>query len=360
MGGIGKTTIATAIYHKLANQFSSGSIVLNVQQEIERFGLNHTRSKYISELLGENHTPSILSHRRLKGTKVLLVLDDVTNSDQLNDLIGTYCSFGEGSRIIVTTRDKQVLKNVDADGIHEVKGMNFQESLRLFCLKAFKQNYPIEDYVGFTEKILNYAEGVPLALKVLGSSLYGRTKEVWESQLKKLKKSGMNDILEVLKLSYDGLDENEMDIFLDIACFYRGHLENVVTQTLDSCGFSAHIGMDVLKDRCLISISEGRIMMHDLIQEMGHEIVRQQCVNDPGKQSRLWKHHAIYKVLKRNKVYSFVQISYTYFLADYISPVTTFFSFYLSLIPLHILLGDGCNPMYIPEHVQDRKGSITS
>jgi len=76
MGGIGKTAIATTIYHKLANQFSSSSIVLNVQQEVERFGLNHIRSKYISELLGENHTPSRLSlsyDRRLKRTKVLLV-----------------------------------------------------------------------------------------------------------------------------------------------------------------------------------------------------------------------------------------------------------------------------------------------
>jgi len=293
-------------------------------------------------------------------TTLLLVLDDVTNCDQLNDLIGRRGSFGEGSRIVVTTRDKQVLKNVHADGIYEVKEMHFQESPRLFCLKAFKQNYPIEDYAGFTEKILNYAKGVPLALKVLGSSLYGRTKEIWKSQLKKLEKPAKNDIFKVLKLSYEGLDEEEMDIFLDIACFYRGHSENVVAQTLDSCGFSAHIGMEILKDRCLISISEGRIMMHNLIQGMGHEIVRQQCVNDPGKHSRLWKHDDIYKVLYKNKLYSFVQISCTYFLADYIGHVTTFFSFLFVSNSLHILLGDGCNPMYIPEHMLDRKGSITS
>ncbi|PNY00092.1 disease resistance protein (TIR-NBS-LRR class) [Trifolium pratense] len=59
--------------------------------------------------------------------------------------------------------------------------------------------------------------------------------------------------------------------------------------------------MHVLKDRCLISISEGRIVMHDLIQQMGHEIVRKQCVNDPGKRSRLWKPEEIYQVLKKNK-----------------------------------------------------------
>jgi hypothetical protein len=62
--------------------------------------------------------------------------------------------------------------------------------------------------------------------------------------------------------------------------------------------------MEVLKDRCLISISEGRIVMHDLVQEMGHEIVRQQCVNDTGKRSRLWKPEDIYDVLGKNKVCS--------------------------------------------------------
>ncbi|CAJ2676029.1 unnamed protein product [Trifolium pratense] len=304
MGGIGKTTIATAIYHKLATQFSSSSIILNVQQEIERFGRHNIQNKYLCELLEENNLSSrlsLLNDRRLKQTKALLVLDDVNNSAQLKDLIGMRSNFAPSSRIIVTSRDKQVLNNVGADEIYEVKEMNFHESLRLFCLNAFKQNNPIEDYAGLTDKILNYAKGVPLALKVLGFLLCGRTKEAWESQLQKLDKLPENDIFKVLKLSYEGLDEEQKDIFLDIACFFRGHLVNVVAQTLDICGFSAHIGMEVLKDRALISISEGRIVMHDLIQEMGHEIIRQQCVTDPGKRSRLWKHEEIYQVLKKNK-----------------------------------------------------------
>jgi hypothetical protein len=107
-----------------------------------------------------------------------------------------------------------------------------------------------------------------------------------------------------LKLSYDGLDDEQKDIFLDIACFHRGELEKDVALTLDCCGFSAYIGMDVLKDRCLISISGFRVWMHDLIQEMGHEIVRLQCVDDPGKRSRLWKASDIYDVFSKNKVCS--------------------------------------------------------
>nr|WIL60002.1 nodulation protein [Melilotus officinalis] len=304
MGGIGKTTIASAIYRQLASQFSCRSIVLNVQQEIQRAGLDQVRNKYLSQLLGEDIKSSDSNFSfdpRLKRIKVLLVLDDVKDSDQLKDLIGTHSNFGQGSRIIVTSRDKQVLKNANADEIYQVKEMDSQDSLQLFCLCAFKQNHPIEPYVSLSKKVLDYAKGVPIALKVLGLFLQGRTKEVWESELQKLEKLPERKIFDVLKSSYDGLDDEQKDIFLDIACFYRGEVDKVVAQKLDFCGFSALIGMDVLKDRCLISISEHMVEMHDLIQEMGHEIVRQQWPNDLGKRSRLWKPDDIYDVLKKNK-----------------------------------------------------------
>ncbi|PNX92059.1 TIR-NBS-LRR resistance protein [Trifolium pratense] len=304
MGGIGKTTIASAVFEKLATQFSSKIIIPNVQQEIERFGLNHVKRKYLSTLLGEDITSfeyNFSFDPRLKRIKVLLVFDDVKDSDQLKDLIGMHNNFGPGSRIIVTSRNKQVLENANANNIYQVREMDYQDSVQLFCLFAFKQKQPKSSYMSLTNQVLDYAKGLPLALKVLGSLLYGKTKEVWESQLQKLKKFPDLKIFRLLELTYHGLDEEQKDIFLDIACFYRGDFEKVVEQTLSYCGFSACNGMDVLKDRCLISISEGRVQMHDLIQEMGHEIVRLQCVNNPEKRSRLWKPNDVFDVLNKNK-----------------------------------------------------------
>ncbi|KAI5384429.1 hypothetical protein KIW84_071444 [Lathyrus oleraceus] len=305
MGGIGKTEIASAIYEKLATHFSSRSIIINGQQEIERDGLDHVKRKYLSRLLDQQ---DIISSRlnfsfdpRLKRTKVFLVFDDVKDSDQFNALIGTRSNFGQGSRIIVTSRDKQVLKNSNVDEMYQVREMDFQDSLKLFCLNAFKQKEPIETYVSLTKEVLNYAKGVPLALKVLGLFLQGRTKEVWESELQKLKKIPNPKIFSMLKLSFDGLDDEQKDIFLDIACLCIGRFEKRIIHTLDCYGYSTRIGMDVLQDMCLIFIFEGRVWMHDLIQKMGHEIVRQQCVNNPEKRSRLWKSDDVYDVLKKDK-----------------------------------------------------------
>jgi hypothetical protein len=308
MGGIGKSTIASSIYSKLINDFSSGSIVLNVQQEIEKVGLECVRGKYLSQLLKEeikSPEPNFLFDPRLKRIKVLIVFDDVKDSDQLKDLFGTPSNFGQGSKIIVTSRDKQVLKNANVNETYEVTKMDYQDSLQLFFSFAFKQNNPEEPYVSLSKKVLDYAKGLPLALKVLGKFLQGRQKEEWESQLQKLEKLPHPEIFNLLKLSYDGLDDDQKDIFLDIACFHRGEYVNVVEQTLDCCGFFTRIGMKVLEDRCLISISKGKVWMHDLIQEMGHEIVRLQNI-DPGKRSRLWKSDDIYKVFKKDKVCSLV------------------------------------------------------
>ncbi|WVZ22239.1 hypothetical protein V8G54_000783 [Vigna mungo] len=294
MGGIGKTTISEQIYHTFAMQFDFRSLVLNTQEKIKKNGIDSVREKYISELL--NEVPS------LKRRRILIILDDVTDSVQFKQLSRRCDSLGQGSRIIITSRDRQVLKNVGADDIYDVKELNDLDSLKLFSLHAFKQNSSQEiTYKDLTEKVLRYAKGIPLVLQTLGSLLYGRTREAWESQLQKLEKCQHLEIFNVLKLSYDGLDKEEKNIFLDIACFYRGDEESEVVERLDECGFSSKIGMDVLKDRCLISIFGGRIVMHDLIQEMGQEIVRKECPEYPGKRSRLFKDEEIHEVLKKNK-----------------------------------------------------------
>ncbi|BAT72693.1 hypothetical protein VIGAN_01012300, partial [Vigna angularis var. angularis] len=137
MGGIGKTTISEQIYHTFAMQFVSRSLVLDTQKKIERDGIDTVREKYMSELLN----PSLLYYNeRLKRMRILIILDDVTDSVQVKQLLGRRDSFGQGSRIILTSRDKQVLKNAGADDIYEVKELNELDSLKLFSLHAFKQN----------------------------------------------------------------------------------------------------------------------------------------------------------------------------------------------------------------------------
>ena len=73
-----------------------------------------------------------------------------------------------------------------------------------------------------TNQIINYANGLPLALKIIGSDLHRKSLSQWESALKKYKKVPNMEIIKILKISYEELDQSEKDIFLDITFFFNG------------------------------------------------------------------------------------------------------------------------------------------
>ncbi|XP_062020655.1 disease resistance protein RUN1-like [Rosa rugosa] len=97
-----------------------------------------------------------------------------------------------------------------------------------------------------------------------------------------------------------GKNSEEKKIFLDIACFFNGQDEDRVTEVLNSCDFSAIIGIQVLIERSLLTVSHGRLRMHDFLQELGWDIVRGASPNKPGKWSRLWLLKDIEHVLTKN------------------------------------------------------------
>ena len=307
MGGIGKTTLATVVFNRFASQFEGHCFLANVREESKKYGLNHLRNELFSKLLEEDninmgsiYVRSNFYMGRLCRKKVFIVLDDVDDPEQLEYLTGDRDWFGPGSKIIITTRDMQVLWN-EVDAIYEVEKLNGDEALKLFHLNAFKRNSPTTDCTELSERVVKYAQGIPLALKVLGSFLRHKRKENWEGELSKLKEVPNVKIQNVLRISYDGLDKVEKRIFLDIACFFKGMARDQVENILNACGFFAKVGIDDLIDKSLITIRQlNELWVHDLVQTMGWEIVR--SVEDPGKRSRLWIAREIYHVLKNNMV----------------------------------------------------------
>ena len=211
IGGIGKTTLAGAVFDKISFQFEASCFIHNVREESDQCGgLNRLRRELLS-ILGDGNVKigSTFTKNRLHRKKVLIVFDDVTSFRQIESLIGGLGGFGSGSQILITTRDKQVLKNCKVDQIFKVDELFYNDALKLFCLYAFGQNRPMADYEELTHRILEYVGGIPLALQVLGSSLLDKEKEVWESSVNKLKNILDKDIYKVLKVSYDGLDDDQ-------------------------------------------------------------------------------------------------------------------------------------------------------
>lgn len=307
MGGIGKTTIAGVLFNQISRKFESKCFMANVREESEKGGgLVHLRDRLLSQILDESiriETPYIPHYirERLQCMKVFIVLDDVNKFRQLEYLAGGLDRFGLGSRIIVTSRDKQVLEKYGVDHIYEVEELNNIEALELFCKYAFRQNHHPQDLMVISGRVVDYARGNPLAIKVLASFFHRKSKLDWEIALQNLKQISGPEILAVLKISYDELNWEAKNLFLDIACFFKGEDINFVTLILDN-HYSVHYGLSVLVDKSLVRISRNKLEMHDLLQDMGREIVSQESEKEPGKRSRLWYHEDIYHVLKKNKV----------------------------------------------------------
>ncbi|VVA15273.1 Hypothetical predicted protein, partial [Prunus dulcis] len=120
VGSLGKswlTTLGDVLIHRLSRQFEATCFLADVKEESKRHGLNHLRNLLLREILNEKcliiDTPSVspFIQERLSRTKVLIVLDDVNDSSQIENLAcSSHLKFGPGSRIIITTRDKSLLK----------------------------------------------------------------------------------------------------------------------------------------------------------------------------------------------------------------------------------------------------------
>ncbi|MED6133128.1 hypothetical protein PIB30_025604 [Stylosanthes scabra] len=297
IGGIGKTTIARAVHNLLADQFDGVCFLAGIREKtIEKQGLVQLQETLLSEILGEKdikigcvNKGIPLIKRRLQRKKVLLVLDGVDNPKQLKAIAGGYDWFGFGSQIIITSRDKHLLSAHGVREFYEVEELRKKNALELFSWNAFKSNKVGTDYAKISSCVLSYAGGLPLALQVIGSNLYNRSINEWKSALDKYERIPNKEIHEILKVSYDGLEEDEKNIFLDIACFFNKYKLSYVKSMLHARGFYPEHGIRVLVDKSLMSIDRNDCLrMHDLIQDMGREIVRQESTSEPGKRSRLW------------------------------------------------------------------------
>ncbi|XP_034197284.1 disease resistance protein RUN1-like [Prunus dulcis] len=261
---------------KLSAIIFSKNYASSTWEELEKHGLKHLRN-VLREILNEKDltidTPSIGStsaRERLSHTKVLIVLDDVNDSKQLELLVVDYVRFGPGSRIIITIRDRCLLKKlVDADKIYKVEGLYYFEALELFYLHALKHNCTETCYTEVFRMVVDYAVGMPLALKILGSIfLHCNSNEDWKDEWNKLKTFPNQDIENMLRLSYDGFDKNAKEIYLDVACFYKGMTIDFAKEMIDISALFAG-GIKVLIDKSLVSISIwNNLERHDLVQEM--------------------------------------------------------------------------------------------
>ncbi|KAF8033895.1 hypothetical protein BT93_C0234 [Corymbia citriodora subsp. variegata] len=297
ISGIGKTTLASTIYNKLVDKFMSRSFLKDIRETINSKGIEHVQSRLISDLLKfrdyqvpDSHAGIRAIRSSSKGKKVLILLDDVDRKDHLDSLIGG-CSFKAGSRIIITCRDKATLESKYG---YEVKEMDREDSLLLFSRYAFGGEPRSKDLTALSREIVATTGGLPLALMVMGSLLKGKEDQiVWNKMLKKLRKAPNTTIQQKLRMSYDTLEHEEQQMFLDIACFFVGTDKRIASYYWDDLMFFPISGLAKMFSRSLIKYNDNNeLIMHDQLRDLGRSIARA-ADRKPWDCSRLWDEEAM-------------------------------------------------------------------
>ncbi|CAM6020920.1 unnamed protein product, partial [Sphagnum balticum] len=293
MGGIGKTTLSKKFYHLFHNQYDKSSFLEDVKS---KDNINDVIKQLLHDLCGkifckdENVNKEDLDKIKqcMISKKVLVVVDDVGKVENLTSLQllidKTAKNATSKSKILVNCRNWQSLKShVSEDGKVVMKSLEEEQGRELFMLHAFgnANHVPTKDFQDICMKIIKACGGLPLSLKILGSFLCNIKKlEIWEGALSKLKSgqsfTGGNDNEELwskLRISYDHLDKENQNMFLDIACFLGGLKISTICRVWSGDYLYPMFTLQNLQQRSLIQwVEGGNLYIHEQLQDMGQNI----------------------------------------------------------------------------------------
>ncbi|CAM6041043.1 unnamed protein product, partial [Sphagnum compactum] len=318
MGGIGKTTLCKKFYHLFHNQYDKSSFLEDVKS---KDNINDVIQQLLHDLCGkrlckdENANEDLDKIRQcMISKKVLVVVDDVGKVENLTSLQllvekGAKNAASK-SKVLVNCRNWQILKShVSEDGKMVMKSLEEEEAKKLFMFHAFgnANHVPTKDFKDICMKIIKACGGLPLSLKVLGSFLCNiKELEMWEGALNKLKSgkslTGGNDnedLWNVLRISYEDLDKQNQNMFLDIACFFGGLKISTICRAWSGDNEHPKFELHNLRHRSLVEWTEdGILYIHEQLRDMGQSI----AMELPIMNRFIWKSNKSNLSLRKDEV----------------------------------------------------------
>ncbi|XP_059077656.1 disease resistance protein RPV1 isoform X3 [Cryptomeria japonica] len=312
LSGSGKSILATHLYNSKCSQFQRCCFLSDVskrdlpslQQTLLR-DLLRDRNLCIEDT-GRGRT---LLRDRLRGLIVLIVFDDIDNREQKDNLLFVKNHVGNGSLILVTSKDRTLLQGTPGNPrvkIYDVELLGAKDAQELFCWRAFGLTELVQDLQNMVEELVRMCGGFPLALIVLGELFVDeRHPRMWKKHLDSLSKRLPDEVLsQIVMDSYESLNGREKEAFLDIAHFLmgedRGLVERVLDGLLNDDGFQC---LKTLHRKCLVELKSAdiirqrglgddsvdwsggiwrrakwssKIRMHDLVRDLARQIGRRQ------------------------------------------------------------------------------------
>ncbi|XP_021721837.1 putative disease resistance protein RGA4 isoform X2 [Chenopodium quinoa] len=313
IGGLGKTTLAQLVHNdpRITSAFPLRLWTCVSDQDQKQLDVKDILYKILASAAHKPQKDSTMDQvqkqlrNQLAGKKYLLVLDDVWSEkcDQWRDLERFLIGGQKGCWILVTTRSLATAKIIGDGLTYKLQGLSDVNSWCLFERVAFglQSSNPPDDLVKIGEEIVKGCARVPLAIRVIGSLLYGQDKSKWLSvvqiPLANLRESH-NDIMPILKLSYHNLESPLKSCFSYCALFpkdYRIEKEMLISLWMaqgyivpldegQSIEGAAEEYLSILLRRCFFQdivrhVIYGDIVsfkIHDLMHDVAQTVTKQE------------------------------------------------------------------------------------
>ncbi|GLJ24537.1 hypothetical protein SUGI_0468800 [Cryptomeria japonica] len=281
-----------------------GKYPVGLRQAAEHFEREVLNPSEISGIKDTLRGRSMLRDR-LRGLKrVLIVFDDMANTEQVENLLFVKDVVGNGSLILVTSRDQTLFVSSNIE-IYNIKLLDSENAQELFYWHAFGHSEPVDDLQNMVEELVGMCSGFPLALKVLAGQFHNEHDPgKWKKELDSLRKQLPNNILkQIVKDSYKSLDIREREAFLDIAHFLNGEDVDLAEKVLDGLNGSGTQCLRTLRRKCLVEYESAdiilpttiraefvswrrgvwrrakgslKVRMHDLVRDLARQIGREE------------------------------------------------------------------------------------
>ncbi|KAI5678560.1 hypothetical protein M9H77_09510 [Catharanthus roseus] len=227
--GIGKTTLAKQVYNcpEVVSSFDFRTWCcisqLYRKREVLLEILSHITA-LTDDILGmtDEDLEDKLRKLLLKN-KFLIVVDDMWNTEALNDLRGSLPNDGNGSRILITSR--QDLKVKSHSDPYNVRQLSDADSWNLLQKKIFHEECCPEELMEIGEQIAKSCKGLPVAIIAVAGLLqkieweYNSWKEVQKVLSFRIVDDPEEQCRQILELSYNYLPDNLKACFLYLGAF---------------------------------------------------------------------------------------------------------------------------------------------
>ncbi|KAL8139390.1 hypothetical protein V2J09_005411 [Rumex salicifolius] len=243
IGGMGKTTLAQLVYKDDEVQKTFGEnkwFVCISDTSVDKEVIGKICQSTCGVEKYEDLSIIDLQNRireKMKGRKFLLVLDDVwdDSGDRWDARMDIWRRGAKGSKVIVTTRSRSVAEAVGASETYHLDGLSEEKSWELF--KRVARITPEKErdsrWNDLGREFVRKGANVPLAIRSIASLLAEKnTIEEWElfrnNELPKLRQTQENEIMPVLRLSYDHLASHLKPCFAYCSLFPKDHIFNKI------------------------------------------------------------------------------------------------------------------------------------